>query len=196
LLPKYRGCSPLVWQLINGEEKIGSSLFRFSEGMDDGDILHQVSFKNSSKITIKSATYNLQELWKKCIPHIWEDFIQEKIIPTKQDHTQATYCSKRNENDGLIDWSMDANYLDRFIRAQTKPYPMAFFFYGNKIVRVSKHDIDSRIISGTSGQVFESRNSHVTICCGAGTAIKIFELEVNGKNYPASKVLDSTKIRL
>ena len=55
-------------------EKIGSSLFKFSEGMDDGDILHQVSFDNSSKYTIKTATKKLENLWIECLPSIWKSF--------------------------------------------------------------------------------------------------------------------------
>ena len=196
LLPKYRGSSPLVWQLINGEKIVGSSLFRLREGMDDGEILNQVSFQNSSTETIKSATEKLQQQWKKSIPAIWRDFIEEKIIPFEQDHTKATFCSKRIEQDGLINWSMNAKYLDRFIRAQTKPYPMAFFVYDNKKVHIVKHDIDHRKVTGSNGQVYESKNSYVTICCGEKTSLKIFEVEVDGINYKAYSILNSTEIKL
>lgn len=195
-LPKYRGSSPLVWQLINGEERIGSSLFKFAKGMDDGDILHQVSFKNSSKYTIKTATYKLQQLWDECLSDIWKGFIEEVIMPFKQEHSLATFCAKRKDEDGIIDWSLDSNFLDRFIRAQTKPYPMAFFYYENRKVRIISHELDERMISGTNGQVFESRKSHVTICCGERTALRLIELEIDGISYPAYQILSSINIRL
>ena len=116
ILPKYRGSSPLVWQLINGEERIGSSLFKFAKGMDDGDILHQVSFKNSSKYTIKTATHKLQQLWDECLSDIWKGFIEEVIMPFKQEHSLATFCAKRKDEDGILDWSLDSNFLELFCR--------------------------------------------------------------------------------
>jgi len=39
LLPRYRGGAPLVWAIINGETQTGITLFRLSDGVDDGDIL-------------------------------------------------------------------------------------------------------------------------------------------------------------
>ena len=38
LLPKYRGFSPLVWSIINGENEAGFSMFSMNAGMDEGDI--------------------------------------------------------------------------------------------------------------------------------------------------------------
>src|SRR3546814_7145236 len=42
LLPKYRGWAPLVWSIINGDREVGVSVFKFSTGVDDGDLLLQV----------------------------------------------------------------------------------------------------------------------------------------------------------
>ncbi len=41
LLPKYRGFSPLVNQLINGETKIGATALFASEKYDEGNIIIQ-----------------------------------------------------------------------------------------------------------------------------------------------------------
>lgn len=38
LLPRYRGRSPPVWSILNGEGAIGGSLFRLSPSTDGGDI--------------------------------------------------------------------------------------------------------------------------------------------------------------
>ena len=56
ILPKYRGGSPLVWQLINREKVIGSSFFKFTSGMDDGVVLDQVKIENAEKMTISEAS--------------------------------------------------------------------------------------------------------------------------------------------
>ena len=38
-LPKYRGGSPLNWQIINNEKYIGISIIQMDEGIDTGPIL-------------------------------------------------------------------------------------------------------------------------------------------------------------
>ena len=38
LLPKYRGPSPIITALLNGDNKTGISLIRISRNMDEGDI--------------------------------------------------------------------------------------------------------------------------------------------------------------
>src|SRR5690554_5519746 len=42
LLPKYRGRTPHVWSIINGEKYTGTTAHLIDEGCDTGDILEQV----------------------------------------------------------------------------------------------------------------------------------------------------------
>ncbi len=41
LLPEYRGGAPLVWAMINGEERTGITMFVLDEGVDTGRIVGQ-----------------------------------------------------------------------------------------------------------------------------------------------------------
>ena len=196
LLPKYRGGSPLVWQLINREKVIGSSFFKFSRGMDDGVILDQVKIKNADTMTIGEASDSLERAWISKIPLIWSDFCKGEIDPVEQNHTEASYCAQRQEADGLIDWTLNATDIDAFIRAQDTPYPRAQFKLNDKIVRVVSHSIDSREILGSCGQVFQIIDKNAVICCGDSTAIQISKVLVDGKTVDASDILNSIKIRL
>ena len=75
LLPKYRGGSPLVWQMINNEEYLGSSLFQFDEGTDSGPIIHQVKIANSSTMTIEQASEKIQNTWLSELPNVLEQYL-------------------------------------------------------------------------------------------------------------------------
>lgn len=196
LLPRYRGGSPLVWQLINGERTIGSSFFKLTEGMDDGAILAQVKVSNSSDLTISEATEKIEEEWTRRLPLLWADFCHGTINPSEQIHSEATYCAQRQEADGLINWSMNASDIDAFIRAQGAPYPRAFFELNGKKVKVVRHRIDPRTIYGVPGQVFQVFGDYVTVCCSGRTAITLCEVEVGGVNFKASDVINSIKMRL
>ena len=196
ILPKYRGGSPLVWQLINGEKVIGSSFFKFSSGMDDGVIIDQVKIENADTMTIGEASDSLEQAWISKVPNIWKDFCKGNINPVEQDNNEATYCAQRQESDGLIDWTRNATDVDAFIRAQDVPYPRAFFKLEEKIVRVVNHSVDNRKIHGACGQVFQIIDNRVIVCCGDITAIQISKVLIDGKVVDASHVLNSIKIRL
>lgn len=196
LLPKYRGGSPLVWQLINDEEIVGSSFFKFTGGMDDGAILDQVKVNNAAKLTIGEASDRIEKEWIAKIPSLWKDFCNGNIQPHEQNHKAATYCAQRQETDGHINWKLNVFALDAFIRAQDHPYPRAFFKLNEKIAKVVYHKIDTRKIYGTPGQVFQISENHVTICCGENTALKIYKVQIDDKILDAKSVIDSIKIRL
>ena len=196
LLPKYRGGSPLVWQLINREKVIGSSLFKFSSGMDDGVILDQVKIENADTMTIGEASDSIEQAWISKVPNIWKDFCKGNINPVAQNNSEASYCAQRQESDGLIDWARNAKDVDAFIRAQDLPYPRAFFKIDEKIVRVVNHSVDARKIYGACGQVFQIIDNRVVICCGDSTAIQISKVLIDGKVVDASQILHSIKIRL
>lgn len=57
-----------------------------------------------------------------------------------QNHNDATYCSRRKPEDGLINWHATNVEIYNAIRAQTHPYPGAFCYvrgvknsmYGNQ----------------------------------------------------------------
>jgi methionyl-tRNA formyltransferase len=196
LLPKYRGGAPLVWQIINREQVLGSTFFKFDDGVDDGPVLDQVTIENTPSLTIAQAGDLIEHEWVKRVPKLWKDFCSGKLVAEKQNHDEATYCAQRKEFDGEITWRKDALYIDSFIRAQAHPYPRAFFNYREKKVKIVKHETDVRVVYGSVGQVFEVREDFVTICCGENSVLRLIELEVDGTLLKAREVLNSIKVRI
>lgn len=141
LLPKYRGNAPLVWAMINGEKKTGISLFYLTKGVDEGDIVDQMTIQIRETDTIadvlKKVKKASQKILLKNIPLLQKGKALRKI----QDHTQATVFPKRSPEDGQIDWTWDSTRIKNFIRAQTKPYPGAFTYINNKKVILWDADI-------------------------------------------------------
>lgn len=141
LLPLYRGGAPLVWAMINGEREAGVTLFHFADGVDDGDVIAQKSFPIEATDTIREllgkATRASVEIAEEYVPRI----AAGTALRTPQDHSRATVVPQRNPADGLIDWSWDAERIDRFIRAQTRPYPGAYTVIGDKRVTIWSADV-------------------------------------------------------
>ncbi|PLY05608.1 MAG: hypothetical protein C0625_12300 [Arcobacter sp.] len=134
LLPKYAGWAPLVWAIINGEEKTGVTFFKFDESVDGGDIITQESFDIDIEDTIKevyeNATKKSAEILINTLPNI------HNIEFVKQDKSKLEIWDKRSPSDGEIDFSKSSKEIYDFIRAQSSPYPGAFFKTtdGKKIV--------------------------------------------------------------
>ncbi len=142
LLPKYRGGAPLVWALIDGAEETGVSLFHFTDGVDDGDIVGQQSFPIGARDTIADLLAKSEA----ASIYLLRSHVPQLAIGTApriaQDHSLATTVPQRSPADGRIDWSWDAARIDRFIRAQTHPYPGAFTEIDGKRVRIWTGDIE------------------------------------------------------
>src|SRR5947207_2003809 len=107
-LPKYRGGSPLVWQLINGEPNVGLSLFSFSPGMDEGEIWAQRTLAVGPDDYIGDVLAKLERETVSVVEEVYGKILDRKIRPVPQDHTQATYCSVREPSDGFVDWQKPA----------------------------------------------------------------------------------------
>ena len=58
LLPKYAGGAPLVWAMINGEEKTGVTLFKMDSDIDAGDVIKQKVFPISPNDYISDVYSN------------------------------------------------------------------------------------------------------------------------------------------
>jgi len=134
MLPRYRGGSPLVWQIINGESKSGVSLFYIADGIDTGDVIGQESFTIDDTDTIKEAYIKSQEAAVKLLEYYVPQILNGAAPRIKQNENDATYVKQRCPADGEIDWSETPENIRNFIRAQSKPYPGAFTYISNKKV--------------------------------------------------------------
>jgi len=179
LLPKYRGNAPLVWQIINGEKKIGISFFEIVEGMDEGDIIGQDSFNINIENTIKDALNLAQKSSISLLQKFLPELIAGQKNSTSQNHSEASYCGMRLPKDGRIDWNKSATQIHNFIRAQSQPYPGAFSYLENEKVIILKSKLDPRTIFAVPGSIMERKNNYVVIGCAEG-AIQIYSISVNG----------------
>lgn len=197
LLPRYRGGSPLVWGLINGEPSVGATLFRMTEGMDDGPYLRQFALEVGAQETIADILDRLERQISEELPRLWLDFIDGRVLPTEQDHSQATFCGLRSPEDGLIDWSMPAVRVHDFIRAQAPPYPCAYTHANGRLIRITRSRVSSQVWQGTPGQVLLRAGDEALVACGGRTALNVIQgLDESGRAMPGAAVLSSIKIRL
>lgn len=129
LLPKYRGRTPHVWAIINGEKETGITAHILDKECDNGDIIKQLSIQIDDNMTGADILKMFTQKYLLIIDLIIEDIESNSINRIKQDKEKATYFGKRTPEDGLINWNWQKERIKNWVRAQSFPYPGAFTLY-------------------------------------------------------------------
>lgn len=126
LLPAYRGFSPTVWAMMNGEDYTGVTLFKMVEDYDRGPMVGQARVPIASDETIDVITDRVTEAYLGVLETHFEALVSGTPTLTPQDESCATYTCKLLPEDFGIDWSWPTERIYNLIRAVTKPYAGAY----------------------------------------------------------------------
>jgi len=125
LLPKYRGPTPVPTAILNGEKETGLTIIKVDEKIDHGPIVSQFKEIIKPNETSEDLLNRLFTAGAEVLITILPSYFEDKIELRKQDDSQATYTQKLTRDDGQIDWSKPADYLERLVRAMF-PWPGAW----------------------------------------------------------------------
>jgi methionyl-tRNA formyltransferase len=197
LLPKYRGGSPLVWQILRNEKEVGFSLFSFDSGMDTGPIWAQGRVPLGREDYVSDVLAKLEEETIRMVRAGYHGLLEGSVMPSPQNNAEATYCAQRLPSDGRIDWHAPAEDVHNFIRAQSDPYPGAFTHYEGRILKIWRARVFDRRYFGTPGQVARIEEDGVYVICGDNRAIILEETELSdGKRGRATEAIRTIKWRM
>ena len=193
-VPKYRGGSPLNWQLINGEVRAGLSILEMTPGIDDGPILSSTNFKIAHADTILDLHIRANKLFPLLLLPLLSNLPESLRKSKVQSRIGARYWHQRNERDGQIDWiNSNSQQVYNFVRAISKPYPGAFgVITGRREIRIWQVKIDENHVDGVPGRVVKLKDGfHVP--CGGGGSVLLLEFESRHpiKNGERFKTLSS-----
>lgn len=154
LLPKFRGGAPLVWSILEGEEKTGISMFYLEDGVDTGDIIEQRETPISPADTIGTILPRIETLALDIVKNSIPKLANGTAPRLKQDLEKGREYPQRCPADGKIDFSWNTRKLHNFIRAQTKPYPGAFAVRAGERIYIwssthSEVELSKQLLTGT-----------------------------------------------
>lgn len=165
LLPKYRGRTPHVWSIINGEKESGITCHIIEETVDTGAIVSQIVVP----IDKDDTGYSLLKKFEVNYPLLLMDSInklENRVALSKQDEKLASYYGKRTPDMGYIDFRKSATEIIDFVRAQAEPYPGAYYYLVdgrkiiiNKLVRGEQNQLDMTI-----GVIKEINGEYFVLC--------------------------------
>ena len=127
LLPKYRGCNPTQWAILNGETETGVTMHEMSEGLDEGAIIDQRTVPLLFEDTWQTASARISVAKDELIKANLQIILSGQWQARRQGKSQSPYCRRRTPDDGHFDWNETVVDIYNKIRALLPPLPPAFY---------------------------------------------------------------------
>lgn len=178
-LPYYRGFSPLVNMLINGEQYLAASAIFANDKMDAGDLLLQKRKAITYPIKINEAIDQVSELYSEIADDLAKQIVDGKILKgEKQDHLNATYSVWRDEMDYFIDWNKTSEEIIRFVNAVGYPFNGAMARTNeDELIYIREcSPVDINVEINAPGKLLMYDNGCPVILCGKN-AVKLLVIE-------------------
>jgi len=200
LLPAYRGFSPTVWALLNGERTLGATLFHMAEDVDSGAIVDQAGIEVGPEETIAEVMERVTGLYLTMLERSLDGLRRGTAPGVPQDEHLATYTCKRLPEDNRIDWSAPASAIHDLIRAVTRPYGGAYTTLGGRRLRVwSSRRVTPgrRFVGGVPGRVIQVRPGEGAVVLTGDGELLVTAAQLEGEApVPADQLLKSLSITL
>ena len=135
-LPLGRGRSPMNWSIIEDRKFFYTNLFKYDAGVDSGDILDTFLFSIRADDNAETMHFKNTLAMKHLILKNLSVLLENDFTLKKQKDIAPTYYPKRNPSDSLIDWERDIFYIEKHIRAVTKPFNGAYTYLKNEKVEI------------------------------------------------------------
>ena len=182
LLPKYRGAAPIQRAIEDGESETGITIMKIAQELDAGDMALQQRVSIESADNLEKVYDKLEKTGQELLIAFLEKLTASKVHFQEQDHEKATYASKIEKQDLIIDWTLDAKAVHNKIRA-FDPIPCARTFLKNKMVKIKSslgfYRDDTLAPSGTI-LFIDQRGAHIK--CGKGKVL-VKELQLPSKKF-------------
>ncbi len=176
LLPKYRGSAPIQWAVIHGDAETGVTIMQLDEGCDTGDILMVEKVAIDPEETSGELFDRVADIGAKTLVRAVSLLEEGKLTPVKQDEAQATQAPMLKKEMARFTFDAPAETLHNLVRGMN-PWPMAFFEYGGKKVKVLVSRTAKNSASAPAGTVLSTKP--LTIACAEG-ALQLLQVTPEG----------------
>ena len=180
LLPQYRGAAPINHVLINGEKETGVTTFFLKQEIDTGDIIFSDAIAIEDDETAGTLHDKLMvvgaNLLVKTVKAIEEDNYNEVPQPQSEDLKAAPKIFKEFCK---VDWNQSNQTIYNHIRGLS-PYPTAFTFLNDKILKIFKAEMDHHEPGISPGAFLTDSKTYLKFATKDGF-IKVTDVQFEGK---------------
>ncbi len=185
-LPKYGGCFPVAWVLLNSENFTGVTMHIMTEQFDDGDIVAQKIISIDQGHTARNVYDNLTRAGFETFCQNFDPLIRGKLSFTAQSSVDRLCYSKNSidfQKDSLVDWDRPTHLVIRQFQAfsfQSLTYPIGLLLCSTghvSQVRLDGISIDNASFLQAPGTINESDDSFIIVATGGPFPVVIRRIE-------------------
>jgi methionyl-tRNA formyltransferase len=199
LLPKYRGPSSINWPISRGEKETGLTIFRPTDGLDEGAVILQKRTPVGENDTLGSVYFDrLFPMGVQAMLEAADLVVSGKHKEVVQDESQASYEGWFREAEAKIHWASHVDAIHNLIRG-ADPAPGAW----TTLNGVKLQLFDSRkelvrtfgAVRGKIGEVVEASDDRLVITAQGGR-IRAGKAKLgDGKKVTAADLVTSGQIK-
>jgi methionyl-tRNA formyltransferase len=199
LLPKYRGPSSINWPIIRGDTRTGLTIFRPTDGLDEGPLVLQKETPIGPDDTLGTVYFDrLFPMGVKAMLEAADLVAAGKQREVVQDESQATYEGWCRKAEARINWANHVDFIYNTIRG-CNPAPGAWTTIEGKELQIyDARKIPVRTfgaVKGKIGEVVESTDKSFQVSAQGGRIEVLRAKLADGKKITAGELLTSGQIK-
>lgn len=192
ILPRWRGAAPIQRSIWAGDAETGVTIMQMDIGLDTGDMLSIATLPIDATDTSASMYNKLAELGPVALVDCLSTIANGTAVAQKQNDELANYAKKLSKEEAKIDWTMDADAIERCVRA-FNPWPMSHFSVEDKAIKVWQSRVETYTGNATPGTIIQADKTGIYVATGSN-AIVFEQLQVPGKKaMGVQDILNSRK---
>ena len=172
LLPKYRGPSSINWPISRGDKETGLTIFRPTDGLDEGAVILQRKTPIGENDTLGNVYFDrLFPMGVQAMLEAADLVVSNRHKEVAQDESQASYEGWFREAEAKIHWANHVDFIHNLIRG-ADPAPGAWTTLNGTKLQL----FDSRkelvrtfgAVKGKIGEVLETKDGRLVITAQGG----------------------------
>ena len=199
LLPLYRGPSSINWPIIRGDRKTGLTIFRPTDGLDEGPVILQKETEISPDDTLGTVYFDrLFPMGVKAMLEAADLVVAGKHKELVQDESRASYEGWCRKAEAKLNWANPVDFVYNTIRG-CNPAPGAWTSLEGKELQIfdaRRHPVRTfGAVKGKIGEVVEVTDKSFQVTAQGGR-IEVLRAKLgDGKKLAAGELLSSGAIR-
>ncbi len=199
LLPKYRGPSSINWPIIRGDATTGLSIFRPTDGLDEGPVILQKETPIGADDTLGTVYFDrLFPMGVQAMLEAADLVVAGKHRERVQDESQASYEGWCRKAEARINWANHVDFVYNVVRG-CNPAPGAWTTLEGKELQVfdaRKHPVRTfGAVKGKIGEIVEVSDKSFQVSTQGGR-IEVLRAKLgDGQKLAAAELVSSGAIK-